>query len=212
MTCLTLATWSGFWCSTPPWRRKPHGAPPDNVIITSSATIVSLSLSFLAFLLFLGYIQLLFGLFISSLGALSALAPCSAIRAPLESFDVLFACHTVRALTSLWLKLHGRHSHLNTHTCMHTVLSPHPHPEWVSHHREAKVEREREKEREIWGDVVLCLLTLRNAGPNEWGEGPTQHLSCHSDLCHWVADSPSKNRTLPPPPLPCVLLCRPGES
>lgn len=42
-TCLTLATCSAFWCSTPPWRRKPHGAPPDNVTTASSATIVLLS-------------------------------------------------------------------------------------------------------------------------------------------------------------------------
>lgn len=36
----TLATCRGFWCSIPPCSRKPHGAPPDRVMITSSATIL----------------------------------------------------------------------------------------------------------------------------------------------------------------------------
>lgn len=46
LTWPTLATCRGFWCSTPPWSRKPHGAPPDSVIITSSATILLFPLTF----------------------------------------------------------------------------------------------------------------------------------------------------------------------
>lgn len=36
----TLATWRGFLCSAPPWSRKPHGAPPDRLTTTSSATML----------------------------------------------------------------------------------------------------------------------------------------------------------------------------
>lgn len=54
-------------------------------------------------------------------GALSALAPWSAIRAPSESSDLLFACHTVRVPTSLWVQLQCRR--LNTHAHAHTLVS-----------------------------------------------------------------------------------------
>lgn len=52
-----------------------------------------------------------------------------------------------------------------------------------------------------WGGGCVCLLTLRNACPqkSKGRECSTQHLSCHSGLCHRVVDSPSKNRTAPSP-------------
>lgn len=36
----TLATCSGLWCSTPPWSLKPHGAPPESVMLISSTTML----------------------------------------------------------------------------------------------------------------------------------------------------------------------------
>lgn len=36
----TLATCSGLWCSTPPWSLKPHGAPPESVMVISSTTML----------------------------------------------------------------------------------------------------------------------------------------------------------------------------
>lgn len=36
----TLATCSGLWCSAPPWSLKPHGAPPESVMVISSTTML----------------------------------------------------------------------------------------------------------------------------------------------------------------------------
>ncbi len=62
----TLATCRGFWCSIPPCSLKPHGAPPDRVMITSSATMVRFVLASL-----------------NQFVGLGALSPCY-FRAPLE--------------------------------------------------------------------------------------------------------------------------------
>lgn len=204
MTRLTLATWSGFWCSTPPWRRKPHGAPPDNVIITSSATIVLLCLSFWTFLLFLGYFPLFFNI---SSGGPSVHWPHGQQSGPPQ-----------RALTrSLPATLSGRwllsessseaDAHTWTHTHAHTHFCA---PTHAQSGLTIIAKGKREGERNMMGGGVCVCLHWGMPASNERGEGPTQHLSCHSDLCHWVADSPSKNRTTPPILL-CLLLCRPGE-
>lgn len=63
----TLATCRDFWCSIPPCSLKPQGAPPDRVMITSSATMMrSVLVSLVRF---------------SDLGALSTHGPCY-YRAP----------------------------------------------------------------------------------------------------------------------------------
>lgn len=59
----------------------------------------------------------------------------------------------------------------------------------------------------MMGGVCVCLHRGMPA-PKEWGECSVQHLSHHSGLCQKVVDSPSKNRTPPPPPLlPRSLIC-----
>lgn len=206
---ITLATCSGVWCSTPPWRRKPHGAPPDNVIITSSATIVLLSMSFFSFSSFSWLFSTLLWFLYFVWGALSMLAPYSAVRAPSKSSDVLFFlphCPDADFSVSPALRpmLTPEHNHMHTHFCAPTHTQSGP---------TIIAKAEGEGEREIWweGGVWVCLQWGMPT-PNERGEGPTQHLSCHSDLCHWVADSPSKNRAPPPPPPLCLLVCSPRES
>lgn len=191
---LTFATWRGFWCSTPPWRRKPHGAPPDNVIITSSATIFLPFLSFfppfLAYLLF--FFFLLFIYFLNFIrGPLSVLAPWSLPHGALM-------CSLPATPSGCWaeVRLQGRYSHLNTHANAHTLLFTHPHRDRANLHREANGEREGQRIM-MGGGVCVCLL-WRMPSPKEWWECSVQHLSCHSGLCHRVVDSPPKNRTALP--------------
>lgn len=121
LTCLTLATCRGFWCSTPPWSRKPHGAPPDNVIITSSATIL-LCPSF--FLLSPNYFfNLWFWCVFIQLGPQSIDPMADNQGPPSQSSAVLLACHTVQLLTSLWVHLQGRRSGTHMHTRVRPPLS-----------------------------------------------------------------------------------------
>lgn len=61
-------------------------------------------------------------IFVFCLGPLSPLAPLSTIRAPSESSEPLFACHSVKLLMSLLVQLQGRLSHLNTHARTHAHL------------------------------------------------------------------------------------------
>lgn len=119
---LTFATWRGFWCSTPPWRRKPHGAPPDNVIITSSATIFLPFLSFPSFSCLFSVLpfSIIYLFFKFHLGASQCSGPM--VSAPWSS-DVLFACHTVRVLS--WSPA-SRPILTPEHTCECTHSSVHP--------------------------------------------------------------------------------------
>lgn len=72
----------------------------------------------------------------------------------------------------------GQHSHLNTHTCMHTLLCAHPHPEWANHHRKAKVEREweGEGERNMMGRGSVSAYT-EECLP-QMSEGRVQRNTC----------------------------------
>lgn len=126
----TLATSRGFCCSTPPWRRKPHGAPPDNVITTSSATIVWLF--FLLFLFSYSLFALLF--FVSIAGGPQCFSPMLSNQGPLQR---ALTCSLPATLSGCWaeVQLQGPHSHLNTHP--QGFMSSLPQPEWVNLHREA---------------------------------------------------------------------------
>lgn len=125
----TLATWSGFWCSTPPWRRNPHGAPPDSVMTTSSATILLCRSSFFSCLFSVVLFELrvhrsVHWLHDQQSGRLTELWPAlSLLRCPGSVFHLSSQSSP----------------HICTNTCTHTPpLSCHPCPEQDGHHSQRK--------------------------------------------------------------------------
>lgn len=174
VTWLTFATWSGFWCSTPPWRRKPHGAPPDNVIITSSATIVLLCLSFWTFLLFLGYFPL-FCLFLFHLGGPQCIGPMVSNRGPPQR---VLTCSLPATLSGLWLLSESSSeadAHTWTHTQAHFCTPTHAHsgPTIIA---KGESEGEGERERNMMGGGSVSAYTEECLA--QMSEGRVQHNTC----------------------------------
>lgn len=160
---------------------------------------------------FTSLLDFLCNYYLNCWGPFQCLGPMvSSSGPPSQSSDLLFACHTVRVLTPLslflWVQLQGRRSHLNTPTL--SLSNTHSSAHALTHTHTPSHPGQGEK---YDGTGSVSAYTEECLPPNERGEDPTQHLSCHSDLCHWV-DSSSKNRSEPPSTIRTTTVPAPAAS